>query len=234
MIMDKKKLEKLPDFSRRLEWFMKYREKNHRHLVIETHNGDGDMLLSLIPRDRLNKVLNPLLSTEEFFSPYGIRSLSKAHEDPFLIDINGQEFGLQYEPAESKTTLFGGNSNWRGPVWTPMNYLLIQSLKELHSYYGEEYLVQCPYDDQKKKNLGIIAEDISRNLIRIFEKNENGKRPVNALHDIYQEDPDFRDLVLFYEYFHGENGRGVGASHQTGWTGIVAELIDCIHNDPVK
>ncbi len=233
LIMDKKKLEKLPDFTRRLEWFMKYREKNHRHLVIETHNGDGDMLLSLIPRDRLKKVLNPLLSTEEFFSPYGIRSLSKAHEDPFRIHINGQEFGLQYEPAESKTTLFGGNSNWRGPVWTPMNYLLIESLKELHSYYGEECLVQCPYDNQKMKNLGQIAEDISKNLVRIFERDDDGKRPVNALHEIYQKDPNFRDLVLFYEYFHGENGRGVGASHQTGWTGIVAEMIDCIHNDPV-
>ncbi len=237
IVLDSKKLDKLPDFTRRLNWFRKYREKNHRHLVIETHNDDNDnkdMLLSLVPLDRLAHVLTPLLSKEEFFSPYGIRSLSKIHEDPYQVKINGQEFGLRYEPGESKTELFGGNSNWRGPVWTPMNYLLIQSLKELHNYYGDECLVQCPYDHQNKKNLGQIAEDISKNLVRIFEKDEENKRAVNALHDLHHKDPNFTDLILFYEYFHGENGRGVGASHQTGWTGIVAELIDSIHNKPVK
>jgi len=227
-------LKKLPDFTRRLRWFRKYRQKNHRLLVIDSFSEDGDMLLSLVSRDRLPHVLNPLLDENEFFSPYGIRSVSKVHEEPYKVYIEGKEFGLKYEPAESRTGLFGGNSNWRGPIWTPMNYLLIQSLKELHLFYGDECLVQCPYEKNKKKNLGLIADDISKNLIAIFEKEKDGARPVHALHEIYKNDPDFNDLILFYEYFHGDNGRGVGASHQTGWTGIIAELIDCIHNAPAK
>jgi len=225
-------LEKLPDFTRRLKWFKKYRQTNHRHLVIDSFDEEGDLLLSLVPLERLPKVLNPLLSEEEFFSPYGIRSISKVHEEPYVVNIDGQDFDLKYEPAESRTGLFGGNSNWRGPIWTPMNYLLIESLKELHQYYGDECLVQCPYDNHKQKNLGLIADDISANLVSMFEKQEDSSRPVHALHEIYQKNPDFNDLILFYEYFHGDNGRGVGASHQTGWTGIVAELIDCIHNHP--
>ncbi len=227
-------LENLPDFKRRLQWFRKYRQKNQRYLVIDSFDDDGDMLLSLVSLDRLPKVLNPLLSEEEFFSPYGIRSLSKLHEQPYVVNIQGEDFDLQYEPAESKTGLFGGNSNWRGPIWTPMNYMLIQSLKEFHRFYGDECLVKCPYDANQKKNLELIAEDISKNLISIFEKQDDSSRPVHALHNIYQENPDFNDLILFYEYFHGDNGRGVGASHQTGWTGIVAELIDRIHNHPAK
>ncbi|MFU8813630.1 MAG: MGH1-like glycoside hydrolase domain-containing protein, partial [Balneolaceae bacterium] len=234
LVVKKEYLEKLPDFTRRLKWFRKYRQGNHRHLVIDSYDENGDLLLSLVPLERLPMVLNPLLSEEEFFSPYGIRSLSKVHEDPYIVNIQGQDFDLKYEPAESRTGLFGGNSNWRGPIWTPMNYLLIQSLKELHSFYGDECLVQCPYNDDKKKNLGMIADDISANLISMFEKREDSSRPIHALHDIYQKNPDFNDLILFYEYFHGDNGRGVGASHQTGWTGIIAELIDSIHNHPAK
>lgn len=230
----KEYLEKLPDFTRRLKWFRKYRQENHRHLVIDSFDEDGDMLLSIVSGDRLPDILNALLSEEEFYSPYGIRSISKVHEEPYVVTIDGQRFDLKYEPAESRTGLFGGNSNWRGPIWTPMNYMLIQSLKEFHRFYGDECLVNCPYDANKKKNLDLIAEDISKNIISIFEKNETGERPVHALHDIYQENPDFNDLILFYEYFHGDNGRGVGASHQTGWTGIVAELIDRIHNHPAQ
>ncbi len=227
-------LEKLPDFTRRLKWFKKYRQSNHRHLVIDSFDENGDLLLSLVPRERLPKVLNPLLSEKEFFSRYGIRSLSKLHEEPYIVNIHGLDFDLKYEPAESRTGLFGGNSNWRGPIWTPMNYLLIQSLKELHRFYGDKFLVHCPYDANQKKNLGLIADDISRNLISIFEKSDKGARPVHALHEIYQKNPDFNDLILFYEYFHGNNGRGVGASHQTGWTGVVAVLIDCVHNYPAE
>jgi len=234
LMVKKESLEKLPDFTRRLNWFRKYRQKHHKHLVIDSFSDDGDILLSLIPPQRLPDILNPLLSEEEFFSPYGIRSVSKVHEEPYKIYIQGQEFELKYEPAESRTCLFGGNSNWRGPIWTPMNYLLIKSLKELHRFYGDECLVRCPYENNKMKNLGVIADDISKNLIAIFEKQNDGSRPVNALHEIYTRDPEFSDLILFYEYFHGDNGRGVGASHQTGWTGIVAELIDCIHNAPAK
>ena len=202
--------------------------------VIDSFGEDGDMLLSIVSRDRLPQCTQSAAGEEEFFSPYGIRSISKVHQEPYVVNIQGQDFDLQYEPAESKTGLFGGNSNWRGPIWTPMNYMLIQSLKEFHRFYGDECLVKCPYDANKKKNLGIIAEDISKNLISIFEKQEDSSRPVHALDEIYRENPDFNDLILFYEYFHGDNGRGVGASHQTGWTGIVAELIDRIHNHPAK
>jgi len=232
LVVKSEYLEKLPDFTRRLKWFKKYRQSNHRHLVIDSFDENGDLLLSLVSRERLPGVLNPLLSEEEFFSPYGIRSLSRVHEEPYIVNIQGQDFDLKYEPAESRTGLFGGNSNWRGPIWTPMNYLLIQSLKELHRFYGDECLVQCPYENEKQKNLGLIADDISANLISIFEKQDDSSRPVHALHEIYQKNSDFNDLILFYEYFHGDNGRGVGASHQTGWTGIVVELIDCIHNHP--
>lgn len=225
LILDKKRLENLPDFKRRLLWFKKYRTKNKMHLVMDTINKDGDMLLSLVPKNRLEKILKALLSPKEFFSPYGIRAVSKIHENPYSVNIDGQEFGLTYEPAESTTSLFGGNSNWRGPIWMPMNFLLIQSLKELDKFYNGDMHVSCPTDENNLCRLGTVANDISNNLIKIFELNSEGKRRVHALHDIYEKDPYFKDLVLFYEYFHGDNGRGVGASHQTGWTGLVAELI---------
>ncbi|MDZ4146944.1 MAG: glucosidase [Flavobacteriaceae bacterium] len=227
LVVDKERLENLPDFKKRLFWFKKYRSNNMKHLVMDTFNEEGDMLLSLVPKDRLEHVLKALLSKNEFFSPYGIRAVSKIHETPYVVNIEGQDFGLTYEPAESTTSLFGGNSNWRGPIWMPMNFLLIQSLKELDRFYSGEMHVSCPTDDANLCRLGGVANDISNNLIKIFERDENGKRPAHALHDIYEKDPYFKELVLFYEYFHGDNGRGVGASHQTGWTGLVAELIAC-------
>lgn len=226
LVLDNNRLEKLPDFKRRLNWFKKYQRKNGKHLVMETYNNQGDILLSLVPKDRVERVLKSLLSQEEFFSPFGIRSVSKIHETPYVVNIEGQDFGLKYEPAESSTTLFGGNSNWRGPIWMPMNYLLIKSLQVLNSFYDGNMEVSCPTDDGSICNLGGVADDISANLIKIFNKDKTGKRPANALHDIYEKDPYFKDLILFYEYFHGDNGRGVGASHQTGWTGLVAKLID--------
>lgn len=225
LVVDKERLKKLPDFTRRLKWFRKYQSKKGKMLVMDQFNDEGDMLLSLVPKERLERLLKALLDKNEFFSPFGIRSVSKIHENPYYVNINGKDFGLKYEPAESTTSLFGGNSNWRGPVWFPMNYLLIESLREFDKFYNDEVNVACPADADSLCRLGTVADDITNNLIRIFEKDEQDARRVHALHDIYQNDPHFKDLVLFYEYFHGDNGRGVGASHQTGWTGLVATLI---------
>ena len=225
LVIEKGKLEKLPDFKRRLLWFKRYRSNNRLHLVMDSFNQDGDMLLSLVPKDRLSRLLHALLDEKEFFSLYGIRSLSKIHQEPYVVNINGQEFGLTYQPAESRTNLFGGNSNWRGPIWLPMNYLIILSLRELDKFYGDEMRVECPSDSGKVYRLSEVADIISENLIDIFKLDSHGKRPFNDLDKIYEKDPHFRDLVLFYEYFHGDTGRGVGASHQTGWTGLVATLI---------
>ena len=231
LVLDKRRLEKVPDFSRRLAWFRNYRIQNERSLVIEEFENGQDILLSLTPKDRLGKLLAALLDEKEFLSPGGVRALSKIHERPFVANIDGQKFGLKYEPAESSTGLFGGNSNWRGPVWTPMNFLIVQSLRELHKYYGETIQVECPTGSGNLCNLNEAADDLSRRLISLFKADESGRRPVHGENKLFQDDPQFKDLILFYEYFHGDNGRGVGASHQTGWTGVVAELIDRVSND---
>ncbi|MBW6498591.1 MAG: hypothetical protein K0B09_09400 [Bacteroidales bacterium] len=226
LVLDQERLKNVPDFMQRLKWFRNYRIANNAYLVIEELHEGKDILLSLTPRKRLEKLLHALLDPDEFLSPNGIRSVSKMHEKPYVVNIDGFEYGLQYEPGESTTSLFGGNSNWRGPVWMPMNYLLIQSLLELYKYYGNSETFACPSDCDRLVNLDQIAQDISKNLISIFLPDASGNRPVHGGNNRYREDPYFKDLVLFYEYFHGDTGRGIGASHQTGWTGLVAELID--------
>jgi hypothetical protein len=227
LVIDKEKLGKLKDFSRRMRWFQRYRMRNEKFLVIDEITKGKDILLSLIPKDRLERLLKPLLDEKEFLSKAGIRSLSKYHEIPYSININGREFGLKYEPGESTTFLFGGNSNWRGPVWMPMNYLIIHALRELHKHYENGVCVQCPTDSMRSEDLQHVADDILKKLISIFKRDaNNGSRAINGNHDIYDTDPHFRDLITFYEYFHGETGRGLGASHQTGWTGLVAKLLD--------
>ncbi|RMG23345.1 MAG: glucosidase [Bacteroidetes bacterium] len=224
LVIDQERLEKVPEFRRRLEWFRNYRMQNNFYVVIEELDQRKDILLSLTPRRRLEKMLTALLDEQEFFAPGGIRSLSKIHQTPYTIDILGQTYSLSYEPGESRTSMFGGNSNWRGPVWMPMNYLLIQSLQELHKYYGKELKLACPSGSSRVVDLRQVSLDIARRLISIFERDQQGRRPVHP-EAIYQQDPHFRDLLLFYEYFHGDNSRGLGASHQTGWTGLVASLI---------
>ncbi|MBC7935190.1 MAG: glucosidase, partial [Rhizobacter sp.] len=182
--------------------------------------------LTLIPLPRLKRLLHAMLSEQEFLSDYGIRALSKIHEHGLSVNIKGEGFGLKYEPAESSSGLFGGNSNWRGPVWLPMNYMLIESLKKFHSYYGDDLKVECPTGSGVLMNLDEVGNEISKRLAKLFTNDKDGNRPVNGLTPLLYKDENFKDLVLFYEYFHGDNGRGVGASHQTGWTGVIAELIN--------
>jgi hypothetical protein len=227
-VLKKELLEKLPDFHRRLKWFQRYREDNGQYLVIEELNDHDDILLSLVPRKRLEKLLKALLDENEFLSKGGIRSISKLHETPYSVNINGEEFGLDYQPAEGTSALFGGNSNWRGPVWMPMNYLLVHALTNYGAYYQDELRLEMPTGSGKWMNLQDIAHEISSRLIYPFKKDETGHRPVNDYFTIYRDDPNFKELVLFFEYFHGDTARGVGASHQTGWTGVIAELINRI------
>jgi hypothetical protein len=218
-------LEKLPRFKGSMGWFYKYRMDNGKYQVMEDFDTKKDVLLSLVPKERLTILLNSLLNEDEFFGNHGIRSLSKAHEKPYHISINGEVYGINYESAESTTSMFGGNSNWRGPIWFPMNYLFINTLREYHSYFGDDLKFNTPIGSNHMLNLNEIALEISKRLVRIFEKDNVGNRPVNALHHNTYIDEHFKELILFYEYFDGDSGRGVGASHQTGWTALVANLI---------
>jgi hypothetical protein len=184
-------------------------------------------LLAVCNKQKMEKVLKVMLDENEFFSPYGIRSLSRYHlEHPFVFQLGKQEFKVQYLPAESNTGMFGGNSNWRGPIWMPVNGLLIRSLLNLYQFYGNDFKVECPTGSGKYMNLYEVAQEISRRLASIFLKDENGKRPVYGGAQKFQDDPHWKDYILFYEYFHGDNGAGLGASHQTGWTGVVARSLD--------
>jgi hypothetical protein len=167
-----------------------------------------------------------MLDETEFLSPYGIRAISKYHDgSPYVFNADGMDLSVRYLPGESDSEIFGGNSNWRGPVWLPVNYLLIESLQKFHHYYGDEFRIECPTGSGQFVSINEAANEIARRLTSIFLKDANGKRPVFAHHPHMQSDPHFRDHLLFFEYFHGDSGRGVGAAHQTGWTGLVAKLL---------
>ncbi len=224
-VIDKELCEKVPEFHRRLKWFVRYRQKNNQYQVIEDVDEKGGILLSLVPYKRLRKILGALLDENEFLSPGGIRSLSKIHQKPYKIIISGKEFGLNYQPGESNSDLFGGNSNWRGPVWMPMNYLIILALEQYHKYFQDELQVELPAHSGNMVNLKTVADELRKRLISIFVINPEGKRLLNGQQDLFNHDKHFKNLVLFYECFHGDNCRGIGASHQTGWTGLIAELI---------
>jgi hypothetical protein len=184
-------------------------------------------LLSVLNKQKLERVLAYMLDENEFLGPHGIRSLSKYHlEHPFVFDVGGQEFKVQYLPGESNTGMFGGNSNWRGPVWMPVNMLLIRALMNLYQFYGDDFKVQCPTGSGHYMTLFEVAQDLVRRVTGIFLRDANGKRPVYGGTAKFQDDPHWRDLILFYEYFQGDNGAGLGASHQTGWTAVVAPLLD--------
>jgi hypothetical protein len=220
-------LKKLPDFTRRLRWFLKHRPDLAQLVSRWEDPGRGERgLLSLLRGHRMKQLLRRMLDEAEFLSDYGVRSLSRGHEyAPYTVWAGGIAHTVRYTPAESDSGLFGGNSNWRGPIWFPVNYLIIESLQKFHHYYGDDFKVECPTGSGRFLTIGEVAEELSRRLKRIFLRNENGRRPVLAYHDKLYGDPHFRDYVLFHEYFSGDTGRGVGASHQTGWTGLVAKLL---------
>jgi hypothetical protein len=187
----------------------------------------GRKLLSILNKRKLERVLGYMLDESEFLGPHGIRSLSRHHlEHPFVFHVAGQEYRVQYLPAESNTGMFGGNSNWRGPVWMPVNALIVRALTNLYSFYGDEFKVECPTGSGRTMTLFEVAQEIVRRLTGTFLRDAEGKRPVYGGTARFQDDPHWRDLILFYEYFHGDNGAGLGASHQTGWTGLVAPLLD--------
>ena len=225
--LEPERLDELPGFKRRLDWFIDNRKDLTRNVACMRTPGLGERrLLSIVDRSQLRRVLKVMLDEREFLSPYGIRSLSRLHsERPYTLPVDGKEYTVGYEPAESRTPLFGGNSNWRGPVWFPVNYLIIESLQRFHHYLGDSYKVECPTGSGRMMNLWEVAGEISHRLTRIFLRDEDGRRPVYGDEEKFQSDPHWRDLILFYEYFHGDNGAGLGASHQTGWTALVAKLI---------
>jgi len=220
-------VDKLPGFKRRMQWFIDNHPELSEHVEEMTQpNGCVRRLLSIVSREQLPRVLRIMLDEAEFLGPHGIRAVSRCHRDhPYVLRIDGMEHRIDYEPAESSSGLFGGNSNWRGPIWFPVNYLLIEALQKFHHFYGDALKVACPAGAGPMLNLWSVAGEISRRLTRIFLRDEDGRRPVYGGTEKFQRDPHWRDLILFYEYFHGDNGAGIGASHQTGWTGLVAKLL---------
>src|SRR5438876_512799 len=220
-------IDRLPDFKRRLEWFIDNRPDLTENLACMRTEGMAERrLLSIANQDQLRSLLKYMLDEREFLSPYGIRALSQFHRNnPYTLHVNGNEHRVDYEPGESSSGLFGGNSNWRGPIWFPTNYLLVESLQKFHHYLGDDFKVEFPTGSGKMMNLWEVAGELSRRMTSIFLQDERGRRPVFGNLEKFQADPHWRDLVLFHEYFHGDSGAGVGASHQTGWTGVVTKLM---------
>ncbi|HEX2520473.1 MAG TPA: glucosidase, partial [Terriglobia bacterium] len=220
------------DVAERLKRFLESRPelRAYIHDPLKVGHG-GRRLASILSEDKLRRVLKIMLDESEFFSPYGVRALSRYHADhPYVFRAEGQEYGVGYLPAESDSGMFGGNSNWRGPIWMPVNGLLIRALLHYYSYYGDDFKIECPTGSGKQMTLYQVAEELSRRLSSIFLRDADGRRPVYGGTRKFQEDPHWRDLILFYEYFHGDNGAGLGASHQTGWTGIVARFMQVFAN----
>jgi hypothetical protein len=220
-------LDRLPGFKRRLEWFIENRPDLIGNVACMRTRGMAERrLLSVVDRDKLRRVLAVMLDDHEFLSPYGIRAVSRVHRDrPYMLNVAGMAHKVAYEPGESSTGLFGGNSNWRGPIWFPVNYLIVESLQKFHHYLGDDYKVECPTGSGQMMTLNEVAAELSRRMAKIFLRDENGRRPVHGRNEKFNSDPHWRDLLLFYEYFHGDEGSGVGASHQTGWTGLIAKLL---------
>ena len=218
----------LPDFQERIAWFISNRPNLVKNVADLHETGHHDRrLLSIVDPERLRCLLTRMLDETEFLSPHGIRAVSRFHkEHPVVMNVNGVEYRVDYEPAESTTGLFGGNSNWRGPIWFPINYLLIEALQKFDYYLGPEFTVQFPTGSGQHLSLGQVAAELSRRLTRTFLRDDNGRRPVYGSTEKFQSDPHWRDLLTYFEYFHGDNGAGLGASHQTGWTGLVAKLIE--------
>ena len=230
-VIEKKVRDHLPDFKKRMTWLENYRRKNNRFWPNEEGSDGENILLSLVQQDRLKNLLERLLNEDEFLSPGGIRALSKYHEkNPYTVTIDNIEYTIQYDPGDSTSNLFGGNSNWRGPVWLPINYIIIQSIRKYGEFYGDSLLVECPANSGIKMNLQQVADELTHRVISLFNKDEERKRRLHGKYNWFYQQPGNEHLVLFYEYFHGDNGNGLGASHQTGWTSLVAQLISELHN----
>jgi hypothetical protein len=216
-----------PAFDRRRRWFMEHRPDLIESVGSMMTPGDSDTLvISLVRPEQLRRMLAYMLDEKEFLSPFGVRAVSRIHQDqPLVLHLDGQEYRLDYEPGESQTNLFGGNSNWRGPVWMPVNFLILSSLRQFYCYYGNDFRVECPTGSGNLMNLNEVARELARRLARIFLLDGDGKRPVFGDCRLFNQDPHWRDLIPFHEYFHGDTGRGCGASHQTGWTGLIAQVL---------
>jgi hypothetical protein len=224
--ISKKAMDLLTDFKKRVTWFENYRKKNALFWPNEERSQDGEILLSLVPKDRLIDLLQRLLNEEEFLSEGGIRALSKYHDQhPYSVTVDGNIYSIRYDPGDSTSDMFGGNSNWRGPVWMPINFLIIQSIRRYGEFYGDSLKVEYPTGSGQHLNLEQVANELSLRVVSLFEKNEEGARTLYGDYSWFYKQPGNEELVMFYEYFHGDSGRGLGASHQTGWTALVAELI---------
>jgi hypothetical protein len=220
-------MARLPDFMTRLQWFTTNRREGRdavKHMESPAHA--GWRMLAIVDEPRLRRILAPMLDPHEFLSAHGLRALSRHHADHRLqVDVDGVMAALDYEPGESTSGLFGGNSNWRGPIWFPINYLLIEVLRVYHRYLGDSFRVECPTGSGNAIDLGAVADELASRLIGIFCRRDDGSRPVFGSYHLFQQDPTWNRLIPFHEYFHGDTGAGLGASHQTGWTGLVADLI---------
>ncbi len=232
-VLDDESIHDRVEFRKRMDWFLRYRPELAKQIsYLERDRAGGHHLLAIPSHDRLLRVLRYLLDEEEFLSPYGVRSLSKYHRDhPYVFDNGGRQFRVEYLPGESDSELFGGNSNWRGPIWFPLNYLLIEALERYHHFYGEGLKVECPTGSGRLMNLKQVALELASRLVKLFLPHDHIRRPCHGQDNRYAEDPHFRDLVLFHEYFHAETGRGLGASHQTGWTGLVVRCLEKLARD---
>ncbi len=226
-VLEPELLTRLPGFATRLSWVIEHRPELAKLVSRWQVPGQGDRrLLSLLRGHRLKRLLRRALDEREFLAPHGIRSLSASYRDaPYRFAHEGLDLSVDYEPAESSTGVFGGNSNWRGPIWFPINYLLVESLRRFHQYYGDDFRVEHPTGSGRYHTLAEVAASLGDRLISLFERDASGRRPIFGEQRLFQEDPAFTDHLLFFEYFHGDTGRGVGASHQTGWTGLVAKLV---------
>jgi hypothetical protein len=220
-------LAKVPAFSQRMEWFLNHRPDLAALVSKWNVPGIGERrLLSLLSGSRMKAILKRMLDPDEFLGDFGVRAVSRYHKaHPYTYWVGGHGLSVDYEPSESRSRLFGGNSNWRGPIWFPVNFLIIESLQKFHHYYGDSFQVECPTGTGRHLTTDQVAEELTNRLARIFLKNSSGERPVYALYPKLRQDSQFRDYLNFYEYFDGDTGRGVGASHQTGWTGLFAKLV---------
>jgi hypothetical protein len=230
-VLEDNVLQRLPGFCKRMQWFLDHRRdlaQQISYLERDTTDGKhGHRLLAIPSRERLERVLRYMLDENEFLSPHGLRSVSRAHKaHPFICRIGGEQYDVQYDPGESTTGLFGGNSNWRGPIWFPINFLIVEALERYHHFYGDSLKVECPTGSGRWLNLKEVSHELAARLARLFLPDEKGRRPCHGDDPRFVTDPYWRDLVLFHEYFHGDTGKGLGASHQTGWTALVARLLE--------